>query len=425
MNRKPVIASLLAVTTGLTLAACSQDGPRPPGPASGGETAAKPQDQGKAAGRPQSPPSPPLDLPEPPTPSPMSSGKDLREAPPDILESAANQLYHQNRYPEAIQILYYAVQSGAHGQYNLACDYALDGKTDAAFYWLQKGALDEGVDAEWAEQDSDLDILRKDRRWSKVASFLKACNSYWENSGHRTTALVVPRGYQPGTPIDVVVGMHGLASEPGRFVSAETYQEVADKLNVAFVGVSGTLPRGKGSFVWSEDPPRDASHIRLALSDLKDKLTPATGRLVTMGFSQGAQMAFEVAFANPSEYLGAIVLSPGTSKNVTLSDLKPDSSNTKQHYVCTCGAGELPGNVHITRLDAEFARKAGSKVELKLYPGVTTHAFPSDFLDVFPTWLKFIRGDDTALHAQKAQSRPETPIGRRQKPRARAGNQGS
>jgi dienelactone hydrolase len=151
-----------------------------------------------------------------------------------------------------------------------------------------------------------------------------------------------------------------------------------------------------------------------------------------MGFSQGAQMAFEVAFANPSEYLGAIVLSPGTSKDVTLSELKPDSANTKQHYVCTCGAGELPGNVRITRVDAEYARKAGSKVELKLYPGVSTDAFPSDFVDGFPTWLKFIRGDDTALRAQNSQSRPERPIGRPKRPRigptrprALGGNQGN
>ena len=167
MNRKPVVSIVFAVTTGLTLAACSQDGPRADTPTSDGKNAAKAEHPGTASGRLASPPSPPLDLPEPPAPSPMSRGKDLREAPPDLLESAASQLYHQKRYPEAIQILYYAVQAGAHGQYNLACDYALDGKTDAAFYWLQKAALDEGVDAEWAEQDSDLDILRKDGRWSK------------------------------------------------------------------------------------------------------------------------------------------------------------------------------------------------------------------------------------------------------------------
>jgi hypothetical protein len=117
-------------------------------------------------------------------------------------------------------------------------------------------------------------------------------------------------------------------------------------------------------------------------------------------------MAFEVAFANPSEYLGAIVLSPGTSKDVTLSELKPESANRQQRFVCTCGAGELPGNVRITRLDADLARRAGSKVELKLYPGVSAHAFPADFLDVFPTWLKFIRGDDHALPAEKAQAKP-------------------
>ena len=99
-----------------------------------------------------------------------------------------------------------------------------------------------------------------------------------------------------------------------------------------------------------------------------------------------------------------IVLSPGTSKHVTLSELKPDSANRQQHFVCTCGAGELPGNVQITRLDADFARRAGSKVELKLYPGVSAHAFPADFLDVFPTWLKFIRGDD--MHCLPKMRRP-------------------
>ena len=42
--------------------------------------------------------------------------------------------------------------------------------------------------------------------------------------------------------------------------------------------------------------------------------TPAAGQLVAFGFSQGAQMALEVAFANPAEYRGAIEMSPGTTK---------------------------------------------------------------------------------------------------------------
>ena len=162
---------------------------------------------------------------------------------------------------------------------------------------------------------------------------------------------------------------------------------------MAVVGVSGTVPRGKGKFVWSENPTEDAAHIRRALAELKDKLTPAPGQLVAFGFSQGAQMAFEVAFANPGEYRGAIVMSPGTTKRVTLRELTPSAANKKQGFVATCGAQELPGNVLYTRADAEFAKKAGGRVELKLYEGVKEHTFPADFNDAFPGWVRFVRGE--------------------------------
>ena len=116
---------------------------------------------------------------------------------------------------------------------------------------------------------------------------------------------------------------------------------------------------------------------------------------MAFGFSQGAQMAFEVAFANPAEYQGAIAMaSPGTTKpGVTLRELAPSPANKKQRFVCTCGAHEMPGNVLYTRADAEFAEKAGSRVELKLYEGAKEHGFPADFSDAFPGWVRFVRGD--------------------------------
>jgi predicted esterase len=323
----------------------------------------------------------------------MFQGIDLKKVPSDRLAGAARGLYNDKKYSEAIQLLYYAIQGGAHGGYDLACDYALAGNGDAAFYWLQKTALEEGVDARWAEQDSDLESLRNDARWSRIARYLRACDDYWASTGPHTTTLVVPEGYKPGTPIGVLVGMHGLGSAPEGFVNKETYQGLADDLGMAVVGVSGTWPRGKTSFDWSENPTDDAAQIRRALAELKDKLTVAPGQLVAFGFSQGAQMAFEVAFANPSEYQGAIVMSPGTAKRVTLRELKPGPANAKQRFVCTCGAEEHPGNILNTRTDAEFAKKAECRVELKLYEGVAEHRFPADFGEAFPRWVRFVRGE--------------------------------
>jgi len=52
--------------------------------------------------------------------------------------------------------------------YNVACVYALQGKTDDAFTWLDK-AVGFGFDrAEHIEGDSDMDSLRKDPRFAKV-----------------------------------------------------------------------------------------------------------------------------------------------------------------------------------------------------------------------------------------------------------------
>jgi predicted esterase len=205
--------------------------------------------------------------------------------------------------------------------------------------------------------------------------------------------LVLPEGYKKGTPIGVLVGLHGLGHRPDGFVDEDTYQSFADELNMAIVGVSGTVPTGRRSFVWSEDPPTDARQIRRALDDVSDRLTIKPGHLIAFGFSQGAQMGFEIAFQNPDEYLGAIVMSPGTTKRFfRLNKLTPSPRNRRQAFVCLCGAEEAPGNVAFTREDAEFARKAGSRVELKLYEGMDRHAFPPDFAESLVRWARFIEG---------------------------------
>lgn len=335
----------------------------------------------------------PLSLVPPPAPSSLFEGTDLTELPAAQLAGLGRQFYDQKQYAKAIQFLHFAIERGSRGAYDLACDYALDQNVDAGFYWLQKAAMTDGVEADWAQNDPDLAILRNDSRWSKIASFLSAYNTYWAASDHHTSVLVVPDNYAPGTPIGVLVGMHGRGADPDGFVSKEAHQDLANQLNMAIVGISGSVPRGERSFVWSEEPARDAAHIRRVLSELKEKLTIAPGRLIAYGFSQGGQMAFEVAFANPSEYLGAIAMSPGTTKEATLRELTPAAANKKQAFVCTCGAREHIGNVLLTRTDWNFAKNAGCRTELKLYEGVETHGFPTDFHEAFPRWVRFVEGE--------------------------------
>ena len=336
-------------------------------------------------------PKPPLAIEKPRAPSSDFHGQDLSKADGDSLARSASLAAEDQNYRDAVPLQYWAVQANDNGRYDLACYLARIGEKDAAFYWLQEAALNDGVDASWAVKDPDLVSLRKDLRWLRVLSFLKNCNAYWAESGLSLTTLVLPKSYKPGSgqPIGAVVGLHGLGGEPSRFVN-DGWQAYADQLNRAIIGVSGTVPRGSRKYVWSEDPAKDAERIRKALKDVSNRVTVKPGDVVTFGFSQGAQMAFEVALKYPDEFRGAIVMSPGTVNPTRLSNFESSPMNRHQGYICVCGAGEFPGNVAGTKADAEIAKRSGAKVELKLYPGVTEHAFPPDFGEKFVEWVNFI-----------------------------------
>ena len=77
-------------------------------------------------------------------------------------------------YRLAAQLQYWAVETTGTEQYDLACYHARLGRVNAAFYWLQLAAVEDGVDAAWAEQDPDLEPLRGDARWGKVRDYFAA-----------------------------------------------------------------------------------------------------------------------------------------------------------------------------------------------------------------------------------------------------------
>jgi hypothetical protein len=105
-------------------------------------------------------------------------------------------------------------------------------------------------------------------------------------------------------------------------------------------------------------------------------------------------VGLEIAVHFPEEYAGAIVLSPGARPH--LDALKKSPLLAQREFVLCCGAEELPGNVRLTTLDADWLRQAKAHVIHKAYPGVSAHAFPNNFDERFPEWVKSIlktRGD--------------------------------
>jgi len=331
------------------------------------------------------PPTPPLRLSQPSLPPARWGNLNLAAMKAGELTVLMQDLYRRAEYPSAAQAGQWAASKGGEGRYDLACCLALSGQTEAAFYYLQEAATLEGVDPEHAGEDPDLAVLRSDSRWKKVAIFLEQSGKFWSEQKILNTTLILPHDYQGKNALGVVVGLHGLGGNE-RFVD-ENCQFFADKLNMAFVGVSGSVPLGPKSFRWSEDVTRDRDHVEKALNTLQGRLKIKAGKTILFGFSQGAEMAFEVAASQPENYLGALAFSPGCRSSRSLGDLKPRN----QRYLITAGAGEHPDTVQMARDDAALCQKAGVEVQLKIYAGVHSHGFPPDFSEQFIPWLEWIR----------------------------------
>jgi predicted esterase len=367
---------------------CSCTPPATPAPKTNTKSSdTSPSEKADTASKAIEKPLPPLQLAAPAAMPARLDGKNLNTMPMDELRARANQAMANADYQRAATYQYWYVRKAHTGQYNLACFLARIGRIDAAFYWLLLAASEEGVDAQHAQRDEDLDSLRRDRRWAPVRQYLADYNRYFESAPLSRTAVVLPKGYRKETAIPLVLWLHGLGSRPDDFVNASC-QHYADQLNIALVGVSGTRPRGPRSFVWAEDPEKDAQRLREALKEVSDRLTVKNGHVITFGFSQGAQVGLDVAVRYPEEYAGSIVLSPGAQPH--LEDVKPSPLLAKRGFVVSCGADEHPGNVRLTSLDATWLRQAKAQLIHKTYPGVSAHTFPPDFEERFPEWVKFI-----------------------------------
>lgn len=327
----------------------------------------------------------PLKLPDPPPPPRKLGQVDLSKLDADQLSGAMQELYHRADYPAAATAGQWAIQKGGDGRYDLACCLALSGRAEEAFYFLQEAARLEGVDPVHAGRDPDLDVLRTDSRWKVVAAYLEDMGRHWAEKELIQTTLVLPHDYKREQPIAVVVGLHGLGGNE-RFVDQQ-YQALANQLGVAFVGLNGTVTLGPKAFRWSEDLARDQTHLQKALDSLKTRFTPAPGQMLLFGFSQGAEIAWELAAAHPESYRGALAFSAGLQVDHPLPQAV--AANAVQHFVFTAGAGENPETLRHTRQGAEWCEKARARVKLKIYPGMHTHSFPPDFATQFGPWLQW------------------------------------
>ena len=192
-------------------------------------------------------------------------------------------------------------------------------------------------------------------------------------------------------PFPVVVWLHGYRgySTLGYFpeTNSAAMQQQADTLGAVILGFPGTTDLGDGTQQWSEEPVADHAYIQARLQAIGKTVKLDLSHVALFGFSEGAMVAADIATQYPESYLGAIIMSPGgIGRPKPAQFARPE--HKKQVYFCFCGADEQPGNVQLTKAYASHLEKVlGATVTLKLYPGVSKHTRPPDFMEKFPEWM--------------------------------------
>ncbi len=195
-------------------------------------------------------------------------------------------------------------------------------------------------------------------------------------------------------PYPVVLWLHGYRgySSNGYYsgAKAEAMQKHADAIGAVIIGFPATTDLGDSTQQWSEEPVTDHAYIQAKVKEIAKTTDIDLHRVALFGFSQGAKVAADLATIYPETYLGAVIMSPGGFKAPKASNVRAPE-HAKQVYFCFCGAEEQEGNVKLTKAYAKHLEQVlGAKVTLKLYPGVSKHSRPPDFVEKFPEWMSAI-----------------------------------
>ena len=281
--------------------------------------------------------------------------------------------------------------------YDAACIYALNKRVPDAVYWLQRAAHEAGVDATHAANDPDLSAVRASKYWRQLSAFLRTTQRRWNESGFKKVITRVPAALQGKEKAAVLVWLHGMGASPE---GLERFMAVyGARLGFVYLAVSATSPNGPNRFTWSEDHARDRAHVRTVLRAEEKRLGMKFEPVVLLGFSQGAQLAVNLALREPWVD-GLIALSPGwagTPRDIFSAE---SVKRNGKGAVVVHAEVEHPDTIKSSKEDAKVLQRAGFDVMYRSTTDHVGHSFPPDFVEMFPSWWKHSSAPGRSIHVK-------------------------
>ena len=204
--------------------------------------------------------------------------------------------------------------------YNLACAFALMGRTDPALEALGQAA-DAGfcyrVDAiESLRGDADLASLHEDPRFDALVARMFEQRDRADRFASEA-AFWIPPAIETLESIGVLVVLHDAGATKDDVV-AGPWRRVADELGYALLAPSGRVPVGTdpaGGVRWAEDVETYADNpsyferpVAEALQDFRERRPVDPNRVLIAGHGLGGTLAFNVAIHSAEVYSGVVLV---------------------------------------------------------------------------------------------------------------------
>jgi predicted esterase len=258
-----------------------------------------------------------------------------------------------------------------------------DEQWDEAFSWMQRWAREEGLEvAEWESSPAG-ERARSQAKWPAMRQFLQACEKVWQQSDFFRIRVTVPTGYDGQETFRWVLGLHGYGSQPEDFMG-EDFQRLSDAQRLAIIGVSGRRALGRAAMMWTEDADKDMAHVEKALQQVRKRVKLRDDRGIVVGFSQGGQLAAELAAAWPRKISICVSMSPGSRYPSGLRQrlASHGASLAQQRYFFSWISGEGAGPKQ--RIDDWWGilRERGAHCQTHVFAG-KQHRWPPHYEDYF------------------------------------------
>ncbi len=255
--------------------------------------------------------------------------------------------------------------------YNVACMQSLMKHGDEAIEAFERAVHTGGFNENLIEQmkdDSDLDFIRKNKRFIRLAEELTKSAA---KKVEPATKVTLPKHFDKSKKAPLIVALHPWGGNMNE--TRDRWQKVADQMGAILLTPQGTYQLGDEEYRWDMSLDDLEDQVMRAVESVMDQYKVDEEKVAIVGFSQGAWAAYLIGIRNAGMIRGVISIAGKFDKSFEAEVDGEDLGDMR--CVIMVGDRDDQEMLESSRLAEKVLKKSGATVRYKSYKGLG-HQYP-------------------------------------------------